>query len=245
MIESGLLLYSAIIFLAALVGGLVTLLRKWSYENLHLFLSLGAGVFLGVVFLYLLPQSFAHHSQPDKSYIALTILLGYLIILFFKRILFIKRGQGDSESHRIVSITAFLGFSVHSLIEGFGLAVGSLKAELGTLIFISIIAHKSMASFSLSSLFMLSKTSTRKTVGLIFIFSLMTPLGAIGFAPVFSSLPPEMLVYLTALTAGTFLYVATGDLLPEVFHTHENRWLKLLLLIFGVVIMIALGHEGQ
>lgn len=245
MIESELYLYSAIVFVAALAGGLVTLVRKWSYENLHLFLSLGAGVFLGVVFLYLLPESFADHMQADRNYIALTILFGYLIILFFKRILFIKRGNDDIESHRIVSITAFLGFSVHSLIEGFALAVGSLTTDLGPLIFISIIAHKSMASFSLSSLFLLSKTSTKKTVGLIVLFSLMTPVGAIAFTPIFSLLPQEMLEYLTALTAGTFLYVATGDLLPEVFHTHENRWLKLLLLILGVVIMIALGHDSH
>jgi len=182
MIESELFLYSAIIFIAAMLGGLVTLIKKWSYEILHLFLSLGAGVFLGVVFLYLLPESFASQSGANKSYIALTVLFGYLIILFLKRILFIKGGNSDSDGHRIVSITAFLGFSVHSLIEGFGMAVGSLNAELGTLIFVSIIAHKSIASFSLSSLFVLSKTSKRNTIGLIIVFSLMTPIGALAFA---------------------------------------------------------------
>jgi len=47
--------------------------------------------------------------------------------------------------------------------------------------------------------------------------------------------------FLTGLTAGSFLYVATGDLLPEVFHTRERLWLKMGLLLLGIVIVGVLG----
>jgi zinc transporter ZupT len=40
---------------------------------------------------------------------------------------------------------------------------------------------------------------------------------------------------------GTFLYVATGDLLPEVFHTRKNRWQNLGLLITGILLMAVIG----
>ena len=49
---------------------------------------------------------------------------------------------------------------------------------------------------------------------------------------------------LTGLTAGTFLWVATGDMLPEVFHTQDRRWVKLLLLMIGILIMLALSMAG-
>lgn len=243
--ETDLQIYSLIIFFATLLGGLIPLVRKWSYENLHIFLSFGAGIFLGVVFLHLLPESFSDHTSLDKGKVALTVLIGYLLLFFIKRILFMKDNAGDLHSHKIVSITAFIGISVHSLIEGFGLAVGTHQAELGSMIFISIIAHKTTAAFALASLFILSKFSTRRISVYILLFSLMTPLGALMFGPLFSDLSPELFEYLTALTAGTFLYVATGDLLPEVFHTMDNRWLKLVLLVIGVAVISVLGQLGH
>jgi len=73
----------------------------------------------------------------------------------------------------------------------------------------------------------------------------MTPLGALVLAHTVTSGSNEVLMVLTAVVTGTFLYVATADLLPEVFHSRQNRWLHLLLLILGLIIMgtIGLGHH--
>ena len=71
----------------------------------------------------------------------------------------------------------------------------------------------------------------------------MTPLGALVFAPFFEHGNEQLISAATALTAGTFMYVSIGELLPEVFHTKQNRWLKLLLMIIGIAIMGLFGHS--
>lgn len=236
--SDGLLEYSLLIFASSMIGGGIPLLRRWSDEYLHLFISFGAGIFLSVVFLHLLPESFA---GSNSSIIGLMVLLGYLLIFFLERILFVS-GEGDDEhGHKVVSITALLGLSVHSIIAGFGLAVASVDARLGSMIFISILAHKIPAAFSLTSLFLLGKMSRLKSLWLLVVFSLMTPLGTLLLGQIFSDISSEYLGYFTGITAGTFLYIATGEMLPEVFHTREHRWTKLLLLLLGVVVMAYLG----
>ena len=231
-------IYSAVVFLVAFCGGMITLIKSWSDELLHLFLSFGAGIFLGVVFLHLMPEAVAHgHSVVVPT----MVLVGYLLIFFLEKFLFSHGNGGAVHSHKIISITAMAGLSVHSLIEGLGLAVGSTDARLGAVILISILAHKATAAFSLTSLFVLGKFSRKKSVLLLLLFSLMTPLGALVMTPFFAYGSETVVEVLTGLTAGTFLWVATGDMLPEVFHTRDKRWAKLALLLTGIMIMFVLS----
>ena len=222
-----------------LLGGGIALIRVWSDEYLHLFISLGAGVFLGTVFVHLLPEALELESEYDSG---LVLLIGYLVVFFLERVLNLVSKEGQDHGHRIVSITVFVGLSVHSLIEGMGLTVGMQNEGIGQVILISILAHKIPAAFALGCLFMLAKMSRAKVGGAILLFSLMTPLGAALFVPLASAASSEAVAIMTGLTAGSFLYVATGDLLPEVFHTRENRWLKLSLLVAGVALVALLSY---
>jgi len=237
-----LLIYCIIIFISAFLGGAVTFFHRWSDELLHKFLSFGAGIFIGTVFLHLLPEAFA---IDQTNSVAFFVLLGFMIVFFVEKFLFIKGKEGYDYSHLVISITALIGLSLHSFIAGLGLAVGSYYPRLGSVIFISILAHKTTAAFSLSSLFLLAKMSFKKSIGFLLLFSLMTPLGALIFAPLIGIEKGSLLAPLMGLTAGTFLYVAVGELLPEVFHTKENRWIKLLLLLLGIIVMglLVKGHH--
>ena len=235
------LIYSAVVFIIAFLGGMITLIKTWSDELLHLFLSFGAGIFLGVVFLHLLPEAVAHgHSITVPA----MVLLGYLLLFFLEKFLFTHRPGGTAHGHKVISITALAGLSVHSLIEGLGLAAGSTDERLGTVILLSILAHKATAAFSLTSLFVLGKFSRKRSTLLLVLFSLMTPIGALVMTPFFAYGSETVVEVLTGLTAGTFLWVATGDMLPEVFHTQDRRWVKLLLLMIGILIMLALSMAG-
>lgn len=233
------LTYCFLIFGVGLVGGALPFIRKWSDDLLHLFVSFGAGIFIGTVFLHLLPEALSHEHAEIS---AIFVLVGFMLIFFIERFLFVKSDGSYDHSHYIASITALVGLSVHSLIAGLGFAVGAEYKYLGTLIFYSIIAHKSTAAFSLASLFLLAKIDIKKSILLIVMFSLMTPLGALFFSYVVKSVSHETLSPLLGLTAGTFLYVAVGELLPEVFHTKSHRWYKMLLLILGIVIMGLIKH---
>lgn len=236
--NENLLTYSLLIFAAALVGGLLPLWRKWSDELLHMFVSFGAGIFIGTVFLHLLPEAF---SVENINISALFVLVGFLLIFFIERY-FISRGNGISnDSHKLISIIALVGLSVHSIIAGFGLAISSNYEGLSSMIFFSIIAHKTTAAFSLSSLFLLAKMSFKRCFTYLVLFSMMTPLGAVIFGQVIPSEDNILLSVLLGLTAGTFLYVSTAELLPEIFHTKEKKWQKILLFLIGILIIGVLG----
>ncbi len=238
--NNDLLLYCALIFSSAVAGGLITLVRQWSDYWLHLFLSFGAGIFLATVFTHLLPQAM---EQGDAESVGLFVLVGYLLIFFVERFLFYRRSENGDHVHPVVSITALLGLSVHSIIAGMGLAVFMPNQEVAAALVISILAHKAPAAFSLASLMILAKHSRRRIVLSILGFAAMTPLGALVLAPALDAGNESLLMILTSMVTGTFLYVATADLLPEVFHSRQNRWLNLVLLLLGIFIMGSIGLE--
>ncbi len=240
-----LLLYTLGIFLVAILGALPPIFKKWSERQLHLFIAFGAGVFLGAIFLHLLPDTLAQGTGKITS---TAMLIGFLLILLVERTILgshrIHCDDSCGHRHKIVGITALVGLSMHSLTEGFGLGVGMSEPELGFIIFVAIIAHKATAAFSLSTIFRLAEFPLRKTLGLIILFSAMTPLGALLALPFIEALREIDLAVPTGLTAGTFLYVATMDLLPEAFHGDGERASTYIWLIFGVFVMFLIKIGG-
>ncbi len=147
------------------------------------------------------------------------------------------------------------GLVVHTLIDGLALAAAfsaermhSVLPALGT--FLAIVLHKPLDAMTITSLMRARKASNRQQVLINLIFALACPLGAILFAwslanPVWVS--PEFLAVILAFSAGVFLCISLGDLLPEVhFHSHDRFWLSLMLLL-GIVIAWGidrlLGHS--
>jgi zinc transporter ZupT len=228
------LVYCVVIFLAALAGGMLMMVRRWSEEWLHAFLSLGAGVFMGAVFMHLLPEAM-RYDRPAQM--GLLLMIGYLFIAFVERCLPAAGFGNGLHRHMVVSVTALVGLSVHSVIAGFGLAVARSDAALSSVLFVSILAHKVPAAFSLSSLMILAEHSRKRVIYSLLAFAAMTPVGALVLAPVLARGGEGMLMSLTGLVSGSLLYVATSNLLPEVFHARRKLWLNLILLLIGILAM--------
>ena len=192
-----------------------------------------------------MPAAFAEGPADLTSAMVLT---GFILILLAERILFgshrIHCGEDCGHRHQVVGLVAFIGLSVHSLTAGFGLGVGLLEPELGLIIFIAIIAHKATAAFSLSTIFQLARFSRKKTFGLIILFALMTPLGALISLPFIKSMMNVSLAIPTGITAGTFLYVATIDLVPEAFHADKGRGASFVWLVLGILVMLLIKIGG-
>lgn len=216
----------------------MTLVKKWDDEPLHLFVSYGAGIFLGVVFLHFIPDSL---SDVESSSVPAMLLVGFLLIFFVEKF-FLTRGDGGVvHEHKAIAITVLLGLTIHSLIEGMGLALLNLNQEFGAVLFYSILAHNVPAAISLVSLFLLARVSLKTVVGSLLVFSIGTPGAAILSSFLFTSGNQLFVQHLSALTAGSLLYVATGELLPEVFHTRANKWFKFSLLILGIATIVLLN----
>ncbi len=148
---------------------------------------------------------------------------------------------------------AVLGLTIHTFMNGVGLAGavqdgfqksgGLLGAALpGLAVFLAIVLHKPVDALAISTV-LSRKGVSRQSITLVQLgFAVMVPVGAVAFylslhTIVSDNLRNQLTGFALAFSAGTFLFIALSDLLPEVqFHRHDRVWL-LLALTLGVVFM--------
>ncbi len=238
------------IFLTSLAGGLLPLTVRWTERLMHAILGLSTGVFLGAVFLHLLPEVAAldHHASNGGGHdhgdltVWMFVLVGVLGVYLVEALALRKQEHADDlHRHRAVSFAALLGLSIHSLTNGMGLAAAA-KIGLAFPVFLSLICHKGAEAFSLTTVFHLAKFGRRHLVIQAVLFALICPLGILIGEILTESLSDHGLAIMTALAAGTFLFVCLCELLPEVFHHRQDMLLKIGLLVAGIFVM-ALIHE--
>ena len=243
--------YSIIIIAVGLLGGMLPLLVRRSDRLLHLFIAFATGLFLSAVFLHLLPEVArmaasvpSEHGEGEADHtLWLFVLLGVVGLFLLENLVLAKGGPGSR--HLTVGWASLFGLCVHAFTAGLGLAAAHVKPELAEPVFLSIVSHKMAETFSLAAVFMLAGARGSKILVLVLLFSLVTPAGAIVGGELVHVLSSRGLHILTALAAGTFLFVALCDLLPEVFHHREDLWSRIGFLAAGIALSVVLhGHEG-
>ena len=145
-----------------------------------------------------------------------------------------------------------LGLTLHALIDGVALAsavaVESQHAAppglFGAGAFLAIALHTPLDSLSISTLMASTGWSSRLRTAIVAGYATMCPLGAVLFTVAAAGLADEHIPVLgaaLAFSAGVFLCISLGDLLPEVhFHTHDRLKLSAVLLA-GVALAWAIG----
>jgi len=245
---------SAVILGVALAGGCLPLLVAWTDRLLHSALALSTGIFLGAVFLHLLPAlaslEFEEHGAMPSAHsgahltIWFFVLVGVVSVYLIEALVFHSHDHDDLRRHRAVGYAALVGLSIHALTAGMAFSAAAREESLALPLFLSIVAHKGFESFSLTSVFLLAAFRRRSIVTLILLFALVTPAGILLGRALIAHLNPHTIAVLTALAAGTFLYVCLCELLPEVFHHREDSLAKIGLMGAGVGLMMALHGAG-
>ncbi len=145
-----------------------------------------------------------------------------------------------------------LGLTLHALIDGVALASAvAIEARhaappglFGAGAFLAIALHTPLDSLSIATLMASTGWSSRLRAAVVGGFALMCPVGAVLFTLGTAGLADQHLTVLgaaLAFSAGVFLCISLGDLLPEVhFHTHDRLKLSALLLA-GVALAWAIG----
>lgn len=215
-----------LLIVSCLIGSFPLALKNNSKHNnkiLHFLLSLSAGIFIAIVFLHLIPDI-------SDSFNGQWLLLGFGSILFIEKVI-----RKEDKSHTTSSITTFAGLSLHEFVAG--LALGSTPTTLFAVMSLPMIIHKTTEAISLSSLLNLSSFSKRTSIELLVLFSLTTPLGIL-LGPYFSLLVGKSIAL--EIAAGTFLYVVTMDLIPEIFCDNKEIY-AFIFFIMGIISMIIIG----
>ena len=166
---------------------------------------------------------------------------------------------------------------VHAAVDGvaLGAAIKEGDSALGLLVFVAIMLHKAPSSFGLASYLLHHGITPEGVKRRLLVFSSSAPLGAFATYMLLSmtvvEYKQELLVVLLLFSGGTFLYVATAHVLPEiqagtVHHEEEHegcadgshssvvrqrtppkmKWSETALLVSGVLLPLLLDvHHGH
>ena len=248
---------AAIMFVAVAVFGYIPMSLDLSSVRLKQLTAIGAGVLIGSAFLVIIPEAleiFEGHEEEEShiepSTMGLAILSGFVLMLLLE-IFGLPHAVHHDEDKHLLGLSATIGLIIHAAVDG--LAVGasvSSSTETGLIVFVAIMLHKGPAAFGLSSFLQHIKVDKTKSQMYLLLFALSSPIVAIlsFFTLQDSTFATDDNIGLALMfSAGTFIYVATVDVLPEVHsHDHENEpptWVVILgMILVFLTTLINHGH---
>ncbi len=161
----------------------------------------------------------------------------------------------DKSAKQLSWIGTALGLTLHSLLDGLALAAAVTAGSLGHTqlaglgVALVVILHKPFDAMAVSTLMTASGSSRFSRHILNGVFALVTPIGAALFYLGANSIADSNAVFLgcsLAFCAGTFLCIASSDLLPELqFHSHDRLKLSMALIAgLAVAVLIKQLEHG-
>jgi zinc and cadmium transporter len=231
------LLISAI----SLIGVSVLAIKKKNLEAGVLFLvALSAGALMAGAFLDLLPEG-AEKLSADIFY--LLVLASFALFFLIEKIFHFRHcHKGKCEVH-IFGYLNLLGDAVHNFIDGL-LIAGAFLADirLGLVASLAVVFHEIPQEIGDFGVLIYSGFSKKKALAANFLSGLFALLG--GLAGYVLSMKIENIsAYLIPMAAGSFIYIATSDLIPEIKKEKELKKSIYLFFwfIFGIFLIYSAG----
>ncbi len=225
------------VFSITMIGGWIPTIKLWTQETFRLVISFCAGILLGAVFFHVLPEI----STVLGRQLGYSVMFGFLLIFVLEKFIMVHPcEEGECDYHKI-GIAAYIGIGFHSILDGIAIGAGTMM-NLSFIIILAVTLHKFPAALALSSLLVKGKEYTKKKILLsMFIFALATPVGALVAVFIFQGVDDYVVATALGISAGTFLFISIGDLLPTVYEEHEKGYKNLVSLCLGTLVMI-LSH---
>lgn len=243
-------------------------------NRLKMLTGIAAGIIIASAMLVVIPEGYelassdGHDSheevQEEEDEHADGLLLGGAILAGFTLMLILE-GSGighavheehhDHDSkhghehvhHGPRGWMLVLGLTLHAATDG--LAIGAAAASGGiavtAAVALAVLIHKGPAAFSLGVFSMHERPNRKDSIRDVVIFSLATPLMIVVAFYALSDLDNHLIGLAMLFSAGTFLYVATVDTLPDI-HNPETGRKALIYVLTGVAILalILLGFDA-
>ena len=248
-----------LVFLSALanvLGGLLVVARKtWSEQSIGKLLGFSAGFLVAIALLDLIPESLEIHEAN-----AFFILLG-LLSVYFLGLATSGHNHGEMTLHHAHGTsrhgaTGLLGgMLIHTFFDGASIvAAFDVDHHIGVLVFLAVIRHKIPDGLTIATLIMANTKNRSKAMWSSAALGISTLVGAIFMAFLLALNvpwnPEELAAIALAFSAGAFLFVAIGDILPEIHHQSKAvvTWSVLLgiavyIVTSGLLSVSGIGHH--
>lgn len=221
--------------LVAFAGAFSLFISKKSLNKILLFLvSISIGALIGGAVFHLIPEAITKLSLTK------TFLIGFLgIIIFYSVESYLHwhhcHKEGECSEHPYTRLILY-GDAIHNFIDGLIIASSFIiSVPLGVLTSLLIIAHELPQEIGNFAVLVHGGFTRLKALFYNFLAQLTSVLG--GILGYYFLGIHNYAVYLLPFAAGGFLYIAIGDLIPEVFK--ERNYKKMIINILGILIGLA------
>jgi zinc and cadmium transporter len=205
-------------------------------------ISYATGTLLGAAFLGMIPHALEH--TPSSPILA-TVLVG-IILFFLLEKLFIWRHCHDRECevHSTVGPLILFGDAFHNFVDGVVIAMTFLVSNpLGVATALAVIAHEIPQEIGDFGILLDSGYSRQRAFLYNVLSSISTLPGAI-IAYFYLKETKATVPYILALSAASFIYIATADLIP-LLHKKLGAGANIrqfVLLLAGVITILFFYH---
>lgn len=245
-----------LIVLAVIATGLISLIgisillinERRLKKSLYFLVSLSAGALFGDALFHLLPESFEIGLERDGNYTvsSLLVIAGILFLFVLEKILHwhhhhTENDEDDVKIHPVGPLV-LIADVIHNIIDGVVIAASFyVSTALGVATTLAVMLHEIPHEIGNVSLLVHAGYSRMKAIMYNCFSAFSSLLGAI-LVIIFADRTTGLVDYLVPFAAGTFIYIAGSDLVPEL---HKDIGIKKTLIqvvgiSIGVIAMFSL-----
>ncbi|XP_075224200.1 zinc/iron regulated transporter-related protein 102B isoform X2 [Lycorma delicatula] len=267
-----LIFLSLFMLVGSYLAGSIPLVMSLSEAKIQLFSVFGAGLLVGTALAVIIPEGIrslfpsgaarssitVEDTEDLYSLIGVSLVLGFVVMLLIdqcstsrSRDVEVANANGASSA----KFTATIGLVVHAAVDGVALGAAATTAhtDVEMIVFVAIMLHKAPAAFGLVTFLMHEGVDRKRIRRHLLVFSLAAPLLSLITYFGIGKEGKETLSSVNAtgiamlFSAGTFLYVATVHVLPELTARVGGafRVNQLFVLVLGAMLplMLTMGHH--
>ena len=256
--------YSVLAGAATIMGTLLILYKyDWAKHNSIHLMSFAAGIMLALSFLHLIPaaihvgreskeqlvaaedgEAHAEEVEREAQFAFIVVLLGFTAFYALESMINLHPRHNvdtcSNPNHSSLGMISVTGLAFHSVIDGIIIAVGfRAGSPIGIMTTVAVILHEMPEGMITTSILLHTEMKRAKAFWFSALVAVATPVGAVVSYFVLGEASENTLKTLLAAAAGSFIYIAAADLIPE---THEKeKWLNTVVLIMGMAALYVVG----
>jgi ZIP family zinc transporter/zinc and cadmium transporter len=235
------LLFATLAGLGSVVGMAFVLwkeafVRRWSVPAV----ALAAGAMATTAISHLFPEAL----EGDAGAAPLWVLAGFAAFFLLNQVVsFHACGSGLTHLHPVGTM-ALVGILVHSFFDGVAVAAGfGAGGDTGRVVSAAVFTHELPEGAFTVAILLHTGMTRRRAAAWGVVHGLLTPIGALTVAPLAAGLGSGTLAALLGLSAGSFLYVASANLVPEAHRETSRR--NALAFLGGIALVLGLSAASR
>jgi len=232
-------------FLISLISlvGVLTLFLKEKFLNkiLLILVAFSAGAMIGGAFLHLIPEAIANIEANQVLNLFLYLIFGFCTFFILEN--FISWHHHHTTQHPEIKSFSYLiliSDGIHNFIDGLIIA-GSFTVALPTGVVTTLAVALHEIPQEIGDYGVLVYSGFKKIKALLLNFLSAT---AVIFGGIFGFLLSEKIsgsnFFLLPFAAGSFIYIACSDLIPEIKHrvSGKKSLIHFLAFLLGIILML-------